>query len=742
MFSRLLYYLNSFISPFVAGSHLLHLSAYYEPAWNSAEVALAWEGYSEALLRSVAGNTLKPRQKLSAQELREKLLTWHTNPPQVDRRLRDLSATARTLLALMHIGKRTQWRVGTLLELISCLHGQGADTLAVDGLKVIEELFEQGMLIPVANGTKKKLASFEDWLGQGPMHQFLVWAPPEILARVAGDFGVLPDVETVSTEVTGTAKASDGLEWFLRLGVVWQNMHDSPARLTQQGAFFKRDQDRLNEDVLLNQPLHDQPVAIPQMGHFATSLGLALGVLQLSELQVFRGKFPDSWQHGWKPALIHLMGVLSDLSSWSVSEGWRGLGAGTNPWPSSTILILSLLARLDVEAWTTPALLADWLARNHCYWSPREFPPDLTGEVETLVLGILMPLRLIETAKVDETKQAVRLTALGRALLSEKGDVLLPEFPKTLLIQPNLEMVAYRQGLNPRMVAELSQCATWKTLGAACMLSIDQHSVHRGMDAGASFESLSKLFDQHCVHPPPGNVIEALRTWSAKRDRLAVYQGVNLLEFLTKADLDEALARGMKGVALDERYLLIENEEDLDYRHFRTLGTRDYTLPPTQCVTIAEDGVTLTVDPTRADLLLETELLRFTVPSVVNETRQYKMTFATLEQARRQGLSLRFLEDWFIQRTGQPISMAGKLLWSDRSGVTLGLEPVLIVRASNETQADGLWQWPETRALLSERLGPSVFLIESIHIPALRNKLAEIDLTLVGETGLEIKASA
>jgi hypothetical protein len=70
------------------------------------------------------------------------------------------------------------------------------------------------------------------------------------------------------------------------------------------------------------------------------------------------------------------------------------------------------------------------------------------------------------------------------------------------------------------------------------------------------------------------------------------------------------------------------------------------------------------------------------------------------------------------------------------------VEPVLIVRVQSETQADGLWQWPETRVLLSERLGPSVFLVQATQVPALRKKLAEIELQLVGEPGLEIKASA
>ena len=103
---------------------------------------------------------------------------------------------------------------------------------------------------------------------------------------------------------------------------------------------------------------------------------------------------------------------------------------------------------------------------------------------------------------------------------------------------------------------------------------------------------------------------------------------------------------------------------------------------------------------------------------------------------------MRYLEDWFLQRTGQPISMAARLLWSDRPTNNVSVEPVLIVRVSSDTQADGLWQWPETRALLSERLGPTVFLVHATEVPALRKKLAEIELQLVGEHVMEIKASA
>ena len=74
------------------------------------------------------------------------------------------------------------------------------------------------------------------------------------------------------------------------------------------------------------------------------------------------------------------------------------------------------------------------------------------------------------------------------------------------------------------------------------------------------------------------------------------------------------LARGLPGVRLSERILVVAGEDAVDFRHFRLVGTRDYGLPPDQCVEVASDGVTLTIDLSRSDLLLETELQRFAVP--------------------------------------------------------------------------------------------------------------------------------
>src|SRR5262249_10236249 len=130
-------------------------------------------------------------------------------------------------------------------------------------------------------------------------------------------------------------------------------------------------------------------------------------------------------------------------------------------------------------------------------------------------------------------------------------------------------------------------------------------------------------------------------------------------------DLNEALARGLPGVRIADTLAVVASEQAIDYRHFRLTGTRDYALPPEKCVQVESDGVTLTVDVARSDLLLETEMPRFAEPQASpssNGRRQYRLTPASLSSAREQGINVTTLEAWFIQRTGGPLSPAARLL--------------------------------------------------------------------------------
>src|SRR5262249_6864367 len=147
-------------------------------------------------------------------------------------------------------------------------------------------------------------------------------------------------------------------------------------------------------------------------------------------------------------------------------------------------------------------------------------------------------------------------------------------------------------------------------------------------------------------------------------------------------------------------------------RHFRLAATRDYGLPPERCVEVEDDGVTLSIDLSKSDLLLDTELLRFAVPvASANGKRQYRLTPESLSRGREAGVGIRNLEDWFVSRTGRVLSPAARLLLTGNLIASAQVKRELVLHVGSPDVADGLMQWPATRALIQGRLGPTALAV-------------------------------
>jgi hypothetical protein len=157
-------------------------------------------------------------------------------------------------------------------------------------------------------------------------------------------------------------------------------------------------------------------------------------------------------------------------------------------------------------------------------------------------------------------------------------------------------------------------------------------------------------------------------------------------------------------------------------------------------VAVSDDGVTLTVDLARADLLLETEIGRFAQPlpgQGDNGQRVYRLTPASLAAARSTAMS-RLLEEWFLQRTGQTMPAAARLLLMGPDAPPLAVGNHVVLEVPYPEVADGLLQWPETRGLIHSRLGPCALSVGAESLPALRRRMEEIGLRLKGN---EVKGS-
>jgi hypothetical protein len=731
------------------------------------------ELYEEGLLRQVAARLFRPRSQWPAEELIERSLATLANPAVVDRRLQELEAPGRQLLACIARSRQPRWRLGSLVEVVTALGG-------ADGLQSVFQLFEAGLLYPDLqpvpcrenrSGSRpppatRRLRSFEQWLGQASATGFSVFTHPGVLERALRVDLELPNLAT-ATDPEGAVHEADGLDWLLRLAALWQQMQGGSMRRTQAGDLFKRDLDRLRADPLLNAPLADGLVEVVDPALFALSLGHCEGVIQSDAGELRAGAWPAAWETGLGESIGSLWAALPRVDGWRPLEGWCGGSELGNPYASAYLLSLLLLCQLPAGAWARCNDIEKWIFSQHPFWKVEDARPSLHRSwVPSFLVGLAYSLRLVqvirpassmvsaqETGLVknrrkdpaseaetgsDDGKQMdwlVRLSPFGRWVLEAAGQAPAgPAYAQTLLVQPNLEVVVYRQGLTPALIARLSELATWKSLGAACTLQLDAAATYRALESGMRFETIVQTLEQHGMRALPPTVVESLRTWADKRERITVYASATLFEFATAEEQNEALARGLPGIRLSDRLVVVPHEQEVDFRHFRLVGTRDYGLPPEKCIDLDADGITLTVDLARSDLLLETEIQRFAQRldgAGVDGRRRYRLTLDALDGLGNNGAGHRELDEWFVQRTGQPLSAAARLLLDGKHAPPVTVQPHLVLKVASPGLADGLLQWPGTRGLIRERLGPTALVVAREDLEPLVERLRALGVQAI-----------
>lgn len=684
-------------------------------AWHD-RCAAALAGYADSLVREVASRVLRPRNTWTAAEICERLLTAYSDPVFVDRVLQTLTPPARKLLRLIGISRQPQWRIRGLLDLLGAIGHE-------DGLSAVQELLNAGLIFPAATHASP-MASFDTWLKQLAVQHLSVFALPLAATRARNEDLTLPEM-VVERHATVPIHEADGLEWPLRLSVLWQVVKAAPLRRTQHGGFFKRDLDRLRTQPLLTVDSAEGVVKVADLDLLVLLLGLEDEVLVLSGDQLVANTLPESWSKGIHAADVGLWAALPGLTNWCPVTGWSDDPNASRWMAPLAVLSLAFLAAAPADAWIRTEQLNSWAQQM------TEAPP---GACEALLLGLLHQLRLVHAAK-HRSHWLVRLSPFGRTI-AESAKSLPPDRPaaeQTLLVQPNLEIVLFRQGLTPSMVARLARVAVWKTLGLACTLELNADSVYHGLEAGETLNDLVTFLERHGTRALSETVLATLRSWASKRERVLVYANAILLEFRTSGDLDRALRQGLIERRITDRIGLIAGEDRIDYGQFRLVGTRDYLAPDEQCASIEGDGLTLAVNENRSDLLLDSEVRRFAEPSPDSngeEGLRYVLTPQTLLTARRQGIDARELDAWYRRRTGQPIPPAARLLLTGDATPPLTLEKLTILRTPTAEVADGLVHWPETRAFVVERLSETVLSIQSDAVTRLRAKLAEVGVRI------------
>ncbi len=718
----------------------------------------------EAIVKLRGLKTDSTRPSILAADLTAQL----DSPAEVARLLAALGAGPRQVLSLFALAEASVWPVAGLWHSLA--------TLGVEPRSSLLELLEAGLL---AIETRDDVARAEDiQFGIDVNLFYSTDTSYRVHPAVAQGVRVTCPAEKLIQAFTPVVqiRESDGLEPIVRLAALWQRIRLEPLRQTHQGTLYKRDQERIDGDPILADASHDALEPLPALPTLWLALARRVGlVVADSSGERLQAAGPEFWTDN----AVHLPQMIA--TSWLGLLSWheweRGPGepadAGTT-FASLRIPLLLWLATLEDDQWVALDDLAEHLKARNPQWDRLSFRSESTpavslprrgaaarGKAEppaaraprgrrilrSLLLGAALPLGLVRAGEEKEAdRTVVQLTTLGRYVLA-MGPPPSPRsgFEHFLFVQPNLEIIAYRQGLTPQLVGRLSRFAWWTKIGAALELKLTQESVILGLEAGLSPEQMIDLLAQHSHRPLPGLVPDAIGRWASRREQITVYTAATLLEFGSLEERDWALAAWSAidpnaFVTVADRFLLVENPQRIPTDRIISRGSRDYRLPPEKCVAIEADGVTLALDLTRSDLLIDAELARFADLLQVRQSRgeaeaavrRYLVSPASLARAAALGITSAEITDWFLHRTGEPPSPALKLLLRPALArpVTLSARRLLVVTTPTAEMADGLIQHPATRDVIAERLGPTAIAVADDDLEALKSVLVDLGISL------------
>ena len=355
------------------------------------------------------------------------------------------------------------------------------ELLGIPPVATLESLEERGLVVSVEEEGKTAV-----------LH-----AHPALVGAVAPR---LPEGEAPRSIVGAhQIREADGLELVLRLAALWQRLEDGPLRQKQQGPLYKRDRDRLEEDAGLTGPIADALEPLPDPLDFLVALGRRAGLVVLAGGGERLDPAPAEY---WVEHGVHLPHVLA--TAWLGLTSWHEIGGAQEAGTPTTLalpfvrpVVLLWLARVEAGHWVALEDLAFHLRGLAPGWSrlllgalgPSADPERLLA---AMLLGPAYQLGLVRAAEeVGTGRRVVQLTELGRYVLGVgPHPEPRPSFPQFLYVQPNFELIAYRQGLTPGLIGQLARFARWTNVGAALELKLTAESIYRGLEGGLTADAI------------------------------------------------------------------------------------------------------------------------------------------------------------------------------------------------------------------------------------------------------------
>jgi hypothetical protein len=362
--------------------------------------------------------------------------------------------------------------------------------------------------------------------------------------------------------------------------------------------------------------------------------------------------------------------------------------------------------------------------------------------------GPLYELGLVEVARGPGGKSGLptcfRLTDLGQMALEDirvsrgaaPNAAQADQSPgPCLVVQPNFEVVVYLDRVSPRLLDFLERVAERGTLGAAtATYRLTRGSIYNALEAGSGIGALVKTLAEAAEHGLPPNVEATLRDWAARRERLVVRRAVRLIQFRDTAARDAAAASQRRGTPLGERYLLLDPSVSRRAGLAAAGRSIDYAAAPVRCLSVSEDA-TMTIDGSRADLLVQTEVARWADPEEGQEGPRWRITRDSVARARRAGLGAEEILATLSARATHalpPLLMTAIRAWGGARH-TAALAPAMLLHVPDRETFYAIATSPALQRHFEGFLGSQTLVVNPGAREVLRRLLAEVGLLVESE---------
>jgi hypothetical protein len=176
----------------------------------------------------------------------------------------------------------------------------------------------------------------------------------------------------------------------------------------------------------------------------------------------------------------------------------------------------------------------------------------------------------------DNTAHSI---ALGRGLQWQNQPKQTQQ--PALLIQPNFDVIVYLDQLSSLEPFLALDCKSLDKQTAT--YTITRNSIYRALQLGLDSQQVLDLLQKNSVMPLPANVIQSIKDWAGRRERLQVTAKTTLLEYHNTAERDAALPKHTGARAVGQRFLLVGQAPAKTVVH-------RYDQAPARTIAFGQDG--------------------------------------------------------------------------------------------------------------------------------------------------------